>query len=223
MSTIKKKFNIGTIAMFLWCLVLATLITQPILARADNEWGNIIIDTSFSPSRSISVEDLSASRIMMWEWWLCNNSESCAKISGDILYVDKIRIWNGDDDDQSTILISWGFLYFTNTFGPQEFPLNSFDDVFSYITFKNYFASKLGNLNDGWQYYIDFTPRWEEAWILFEGNNARRDCNEETAGSLYYEEDNSWSKLIMCMKINANEYSGVVLKGFDGWNDVSRD
>lgn len=227
MSTIKWKFNIWTIAMFMGCLALSIVITQPILARANNEWGDVVIDTTFSDTKNMSINELVASnissdnittdeittdKIMMWEWGLCNE-DSCAKISGDILYVDKIRIWNGPDNSQSTLLISWGILYYTNdVYGSTgAFWLYNIGDVFSFSDFMDNFAGKLGRTEiDSEGTY--FTPAWEDAGIIFDKNKG--ECNTESAGSLKYVENDNWSQLIMCMKISESEYSGVVLKEF---------
>ena len=114
MSTIKWKFNIWTVIMFLWCLALSIVITQPILARADNQWRDVVIDTTFSDAKNMSLDTLSVSNSMnVWnskilDWQICHSGGACLDLGINIISLNKIRIW----DERKGFLISWDQLIY---------------------------------------------------------------------------------------------------------------
>lgn len=107
MSTIKWKFNIWTIAMFMGCLVLSIIITQPLLARADNEWwkwwNDVIIDTTFSDAKNMSLDTLNVLNSMnVWnskilDWKICYSGWACLDLNRNIISLNKIRIWSDSE------------------------------------------------------------------------------------------------------------------------------
>lgn len=230
MSTIKWKFNVWTIAMFVGCLALSIMITQPLLARADNEWwNNAIIETTFSDAKNMSLDTLNVSNSMnVWnshisDWEFCNSEGTCLSLDWDMLSVNKIKIWNWDLNNPEVVLISGNMLYatanpilgFDETRGVQ---LNSFYGVVYDTNIKDYI---LQYLFDRWfargerlnEEADNERPVWELYWLKFNHDDTLP-CSSDTEWTVRYVSNNNWSQLIMCMKISSTDYSGVVLKEF---------
>lgn len=235
MSTIKWKFNIWTVITFLWCLALAVVITQPILARADNEWANALtIDTTFSNAKRMSLNELNVSNsVNIWNseienWQFCNQSWACIKLDWDMISVNKIKFWNWELGSSDVVLISWNMLYaYNEAYGEQTVWLNTF----------------IGMINDSDKDWIlkFLYERWFSRWISVDpeynpdGNNQRpirelywlqfnQDdtlwCSEDTQWTVRYVPNENWSQLVMCMKISSTSYSGVVLKEFSNGTEL---
>ena len=233
MSTIKKKFNIWTVLMFVWCLALSIIITQPLLARADNEWWNdVIINTTFSDTRSMSLDTLDIfNTINIWNSRISTSgnflsictSWNCMTIKKNKVFTNQIQLWEGS----SAITFSWNMI------------LN--DDWDSYVLFdsidENYakdedLITRLKDYNTQWilHDYGLFGPKADEGldiadkeqplfatkanWyqISFKENSENSACSSANAWSLHYVEYSNWSKLTMCMKMSDWTYSGVVLQ-----------
>lgn len=238
MSTIKWKFNVWTIAMFVGCLALSIMITQPLLARADNEWwkwwNDVIIDTTFSDTKSMSLDTLN---IMEWmniwndviigsNWAVCNSDHNCIKIDGNGMIVDKIQIWEGSSNIifSGNKIIQWVKSYKIWDDVTEDDIRN--EDLVTY--FLNYHTQyMLANFglfgkDDNNHFLADkdkplFATKWSWYLISFKNPSRQSICSDSNAWTLHYIENENWSQLIMCMKISGSDYSGVVIKEFANW------
>lgn len=223
MSTIKWKFNIGTAAMFLWCLALATIITQPILARANNEWGNITVDTTFSETKTMSLDTISVENSMnVWNsrlsnWQFCNSEGTCLSLEWDMLSVNKIKIWSWSTGNTDVLLISWNLLYYKQENYPYNdtfFKLNAIDDFLSKTALKQELYGSYW-LIDAYGDPLRSRIWWITSKSFKDSENDSYNCSDSSnEWTIHYKTKDNWSQLIMCMKISESEYSGVVLKEF---------
>lgn len=228
MSTIKWRFNIWTVMMFLWCLALAIVITQPILAKADNEWNSeVVADTTFSDAKSMSLDTLNVSNsINVWnvdfsDWKFCNQDGLCISLEWDKISVNKINIWWSRD----SILISGNKMYYEDEqWTPMDFKLNGIDDFVNETEFKN-LLDIYGLIRNSDEWNTVEPARKERWWVnhisFNDGSYSNDYCTEShNAWTLHYIERSNWSQLIMCMKISNASYSGVVLKEFSNVMDL---
>lgn len=241
MSTIKWKFNVWTIAMFVGCLALSIVITQPLLARADNEWWNdVIIDTTFSDAKNMSLDTLNVLNSMnVWnskilDWKICYSGWACLDLNRNIISLNKIRIWS----DSEGFLISGNQLIYKYMDGNQAKQDIIIDfnkkktatiwtdaDIYSILRWYNVqealFQAHLFESQANYYYGLaDYSKplfatktRWYEiSFKTTDENDYLCDATHpENEWTMSYREDSNWSQLIMCMKIGSS-YSWVVIK-----------
>lgn len=231
MPTIKRKFNIWTGLMLVWCLALAIIITQPLLARADDEWWNdVIIDTTFSDSKSMSLNTLDIGEwmniwgnvIITYDWNVCNSDRNCIRIDGNGIIVDKIQIWEGNSSIvfSGNEIINWNRSY--KIWDDTKEDIITDEDLVTYFMeyhtpyMLNYFGL-FGRQEDN-QFLADkdkplFATKWSWYLISFKNPSSQNICSDSNdAWRLHYIENSNWSQLIMCMKMSDWTYSGVVLQ-----------
>jgi hypothetical protein len=233
MSTIKKKFNIWTVLMFVWCLALSIIITQPLLARAGNEWWNdVIIDTTFSDTRSMSLDTLDIfNTINIWNSRISKSgiflsictSWNCVAVKKDKVYTNQIQLWEG----HSAITFSGNMILNADWTGYILFDdVNEIDakneDIITWLKKYNtqeiLYTYGLFDFKTVWGISVAdidkprFANKTQWYAISFKENSENSVCSSANAWSLHYIEYANWSKLTMCMKMSDWTYSGVVLQ-----------
>ena len=233
MSTIKKKFNIWAVLMFVCCLALSIIITQPILARADDEWWNdVVIDTTFSDTRSMALNSLNIlNDINLWNSKISKSWNSlsictlwnCIDVENDKVFLNQLQFWEGHSaitfSGNRILNADWtGYVLFddvTETDAKNEDIITWLKEYHTQEMLYNYGLFDLKTVG-GISVADEDKPRFatKAQWynISFKENSEESSCSASNAWSLHYIEYANWSKLTMCMKMSDWTYSGVVLQ-----------